>query len=282
MRFIWDSKTPFSFICVNSNLNLALKLFYRKSGSGKPIVILHGLLGMSDNWVSFANRFPEGYEVFLPDLRNHGQSPHDSRFDYTCMAEDLHVFLMDLSLHEVTLIGHSMGGKLAMVFAFTYPDLIKKLIVIDMAPRYYSPHHGHIFAALENLDLSKITSRAEAAQHLAIQEESTKLFLLKNLFRNTENNQVFAWRFNLQGIRENLPEIGKEIKRSDDANPKYLPFQTLFVKGENSEYIKREDLPLMGLLFPGFQMAEIKNAGHWVHADQPEMLFQEILAFFEA
>ena len=175
-----------------------------------------------------------------------------------------------------------MGGKLAMVFAFTYPNLIKKLIVIDMAPRYYPPHHGHIFAALENLDLSTITSRAEAAQNLAIQEESTKLFLLKNLFRNTENNQVFAWRFNLQGIRENLPEIGKEIKRSDDANPKYLPFQTLFVKGENSEYIKREDLPLMGLLFPGFQMEEIKNAGHWVHADQPEMLFQEILAFFEA
>ena len=135
---------------------------------------------------------------------------------------------------------------------------------------------------MENLDLSTITSRAEAAQNLAIQEESTKLFLLKNLFRNTENNQVFAWRFNLQGIRENLPEIGKEIKRSDDANPKYLPFQTLFVKGENSEYIKREDLPLMGLLFPGFQMEEIKNAGHWVHADQPEMLFQEILAFFEA
>jgi esterase len=256
-----------------------MKLFFRKSGKGKPIIILHGLFGMSDNWVSFANRFPEGFEVFLPDLRNHGQSPHSMDFNYEVMAEDLYELIRDQQLKNIVLMGHSMGGKLAMHFALRFPKLLSKLIVIDMSTRFYPPHHGHIFEALEKLDLSGLSSRKDAAEKLLLEDEGTKQFLLKNLYRTDATPPVFAWRFDLPAIRANLAEIGVEIQGSRQAKVEDMHFPALFVKGEKSTYILKEDMEKIHTLFPLASLVEIPGAGHWVHADKPGELFNEVFRF---
>ena len=258
-----------------------MKLFFRKSGTGKPVIILHGLFGMSDNWVSFAKRFPEKYQVILPDLRNHGQSPHSPDFSYELMAEDLHELVIEEKLEDIILTGHSLGGKLAMVFALKYPTLISKLIVIDMAPRFYPPHHQHVFDALERVNLSEISSRSEAALKLDLPDESTRLFLLKNLFRSPTNPSVFAWRFNLRAIHQHLAEIGKEIMHLALSSPNPTPYATLFIKAEKSAYIRLEDENKIKMLFPTAEMIEIPEAGHWVHADKPDELFEIMFHFIE-
>lgn len=252
-----------------------MQLFYREFGQGKPFLILHGLFGMSDNWLTIGRRLAESYHVFLLDLRNHGQSPHSDEMSYPAMAEDLLEFIDEHHLEKPIVLGHSMGGKVAMQFALTFPDKISHLIVVDIAPRAY--FHSHFKYFLENLmvlNLEQFKTRTEIDRFLAekIPQVAIRQFLLKNLKRN--ENQSFEWKINLPAIYHNLDQIlGGISAQTTFAGP------TLFIKGEKSDYISERDETEIKKLFPGAQIKIIKGATHWVHADAPDRLLQEVLKF---
>lgn len=253
-----------------------MHLYFRKLGTGKPIVILHGLFGSSDNWLTVSKAFAEKYEVFLIDLRNHGQSPHTKSHTYVEMAEDLAQFLVQNNLEKIILIGHSMGGKTAMAFAQKYPQKIEKLIIVDISPRYYPPHHQRELDALHSLDLSKLQNRQEADEIMAktIPELGIRQFLLKNLYRTEDG--IFKWRMNLPVLTAQINRIGEEsLKNSTISIP------TLFLRGENSNYISENDIKLIQTLFTNAQTTTISNAGHWIQAEQPKA-FQDVVFNFLA
>lgn len=254
-----------------------MKLFYRHFGSGEPVIILHGLFGLSDNWVTHGKRMAEHFSVYLPDLRNHGQSPHSPTFNYTAMADDLHEFIDDHQLKNPVIIGHSMGGKVAMQFALEYPDIPSKLIIVDISPVKYPDRDAHfdIISAMMSMDFEAIHSREEAAAILAgsIRNDATRLFILKNLYRKTRN--TFDWRLNLQAIAANMDYIFSGIESNSSFDK-----PVLFIKGTKSDYIHDSHYPLIHKLFPDSSVAEIENAGHWVHVDAPDeicRLFGEFL-----
>jgi esterase len=254
-----------------------MKLHFRESGSGKPLIILHGLFGFLDNWQTLAKYFSQHYKVYLVDLRNHGRSPHSPDFNYPLMAADLLEFITTHHIHEPVVMGHSMGGKVAMTFALQYPEQLSKLIVIDIAPKYYPPHHQDILAGLQALNLKTVTSRGEADAVLArhIPEEGVRQFLAKNLYRQEDN--TFAWRMNLPAIEAHIEEVGKETRAE-------VPFlhPTLFIRGANSRYIKPEqDRVLIEQLFPVARIETIADAGHWVHAEKPRELFDLVVDFIQ-
>lgn len=253
-----------------------MKLHYRESGQGIPLVILHGLFGLSDNWQTLAKYLSQKYHVYLPDLRNHGRSPHSEEFNYAVMAEDLREFITDNQLQNVVLLGHSMGGKVAMNLALEYPNLLSKLIVVDIAPRPYPVHHQDILDSLNAIDITKMSSRseAEAALEVSIPEAEVRLFLLKNLYRKEDNS--FGWRMNLAVLEQNIEEVGRETT-SD------VPFDkpTLFIKGAHSRYIQEKDTAGIQQLFPQAQIETIADAGHWVHAQAPEKFYQLVVNFIE-
>ncbi|TAF73600.1 MAG: alpha/beta fold hydrolase [Bacteroidetes bacterium] len=253
-----------------------MHLYFRKLGTGKPIVILHGLFGSSDNWLTVSKAFSEKYEVFLIDLRNHGQSPHTESHTYEEMAEDLVQFLVQNNLEKIILIGHSMGGKTAMAFAQKYPQKIEKLIIVDISPRYYPPHHQRELDALHSLDLSKLQNRQEADEIMAksIPELGVRQFLLKNLYRTEDG--IFKWRMNLPVLTTQINRIGEEsLKNSSISVP------TLFLRGENSNYISENDIKLIQTIFTNAQTTTILNAGHWIQAEQPKA-FQDVVFNFLA
>ena len=175
-----------------SALIVAMKLFHKKIGEGKPLIILHGLFGMSDNWMTLSKQFAEnGFACYMVDQRNHGRSPHSDAFNYTVMATDLLELMADEQLRSANIIGHSMGGKTAMFFSCVHPEKTEKLVVADIAPKYYPPHHNSELIALQGLDLNVINSRkeAEASLKLSLHDEATVQFLLKNLYwKDVENN----------------------------------------------------------------------------------------------
>jgi esterase len=251
-----------------------MKLFFRQIGEGPPIVILHGLFGSSENWMSMAKRFADKFTVYLLDLRNHGQSPHSDIHDYQSMIGDLNEFVEDHTLNDVILIGHSMGGKTVMKFAIDYPDKVKKLIVVDMAPKIYKPRSKYILDALLSLDLSKISTREEADNFLAekIKNKQVRLFLLKSLFR--KEDMTFAWRLNLESLQKNLVSIGGYFTEKD-----CFEKPTLFFQGENSNYILEEDYPMIKKIFPEVEIIKVPGAGHWIHIDQPDFIFEKITGF---
>ncbi|GEO03026.1 alpha/beta hydrolase [Adhaeribacter aerolatus] len=254
-----------------------MKLHFREMGSGSPLVILHGLFGLSDNWQTLAKYLSQQYRVFLVDLRNHGRSPHSTEFNYNLMAEDLHTFMQDLQLAEAAIMGHSMGGKVAMEFALTYPNLVTRLIVVDIAPRPYPVHHQDIIDALNSVNIAGVKTRGEIDQALAqyIPEEEVRLFLSKNLYRTEEN--TFAWRMNLASIEANIEEVGKETQ-SDTTYTKPV----LFIKGARSGYIKPQyDTEPIHKLFPAAQIKTVENAGHWVHAEAPQEVFNLVTEFLK-
>ncbi len=245
-------------------------------GKGDPLVILHGFLGMSDNWKTLGSQYAEnGLEVHLPDQRNHGKSFWSPTFNFDVMAEDLKAYLDHYSLKDILLIGHSMGGKTAMQFACNYPDLVKKLLVADIAPKYYPPHHDEIINALTTLDLPAIKSRNEADDALAhhISDTGVRQFLLKNLYR--ENKDRLAFRFNLEVISTKLEEIGDALGTSDNYTG-----PTLFLKGERSDYVTPADLPLIKSHFPAASIETISGAGHWLHAENPDEFLEKSMRFF--
>ncbi|WP_026999090.1 alpha/beta fold hydrolase [Eisenibacter elegans] len=253
-----------------------MELFYRVLGQGDPVVILHGLFGASDNWMSIAKTLSENYTVYLLDQRNHGQSPWSDEWDYSAMSRDLYAFLETQQIHNPYLIGHSMGGKTVMWFAASHPEVaLRKLVVVDIAPRSYPIHHDEIIEALNSLDLNAHTSRSALDQALAqrLPQPMLRQFLLKNLERD---GQQFRWKINLPIISQKLENVGQGMDNQGFA-PVQVP--TLFIAGANSDYIQEGDYALMAQLFPQMQVSVIAQAGHWVHAEQPDT-FTEVLSGF--
>ncbi len=246
------------------------KLFYRKLGQGRPLVVVHGLFGSSDNWLSIAKMLEETHTLYLVDLRNHGQSVHSSTFDYSTMADDLHDFLVAHDLKGCDLMGHSMGGKAAMLFAALNPGYLRKLIVVDIGPKQYPLHHNEILAGLNAIPIEAIQSRGEADKVLSeyVQEVGIRQFLLKNLSRSSEG---FSWKINLKVLTEKIEEIVKSL-------PENLIYEgsTLFVRGSKSNYILDEDIYEIENQFPNASTKDVANAGHWIHAEQPG-IFVEII-----
>lgn len=250
-------------------------LFSREFGQGNPVLILHGLFGFSDNWQTIAKGLTTNHLVLTPDLRNHGRSPHTDSHTYPEMAEDVLAFMHDHWMFHGQVIGHSMGGKVAMQLALTHPDAVEKLVVIDMEPFQADDNHSGIFEALLGLDLSKITSRQEAEAYLAerIKDFGTRQFLLKNITR--EDDGSFTWKMNLPVLWKHYQDILAPVS----GNPFDKP--TLFIRGGRSNYIKPEEIPLIKPLFPQAEVVTIENAGHWVHADQPQELLRILHDFLD-
>ena len=253
-----------------------MNLHYRAVGEGKPLIILHGLFGSLDNWLTIAKVLGETNEVYLVDQRNHGKSPHHEVFSYGEMASDLLPLIEQNHLAPVTLLGHSMGGKTAMKFAQRYQERVDKLIIVDIGPRLYPQHHQKILEGLFSIDLEGLRSRQEADAQLAqyVPEMGIRQFLLKNLTRNSEGG--FAWKINLPAINEQIENVGEPLA----SEPK-IERPTLFIRGSNSDYIRDVDLPGIEQLFPNSKLETVKGAGHWVHAEQPN-LFLEIVKSFTA
>ena len=251
-----------------------MQLYFKSSGQGRAVILLHGLFGASDNWFHISQRLAEKFHVFAVDQRNHGQSPHSPEMDYSLMAADLGEFMTARGLETACVIGHSMGGKTAMQFALQFPGRVEKLIVSDMAPRAYTPAHDRIFTALLALDLPAYQSRQQIEDALAPEIPNLVLrrFLLKNLGRDAENH--FFWKINLQGIADNYPRLGEEISAS-------APFAgpTLFIRGGRSDYIRAGDETLIHELFPQSEIRTIAGASHWLHADKPEEFLRLVLDF---
>ncbi len=254
-------------------------LHHRTLGKEHPaesaIVILHGVFGTSDNWQTFGKALAERYRVLLVDQRNHGQSPHSADFNYPVMADDLKALLEEQELPQPVVLGHSMGGKTAMFFAVQYPELLSKLIVVDIAPRAYPVHHQTILDAFAAVAIDTIQSRSEAEEQMAslVPEKGVRQFLLKNLQRTDDG---FAWKLNLSVIRDNIEAVGAAVPEG-----KTFEKPTLFLRGAKSDYVRDEDKTLIKQHFPQAQIATIEKAGHWVHAEQPEALLEVVAKFLE-
>lgn len=247
-------------------------------GSGKPLIILHGFLGMSDNWKTLGAKYAEnGYQTHLVDQRNHGKSFHSPHFNYDLLSDDLKRYMAHHGLDKACLIGHSMGGKTAMQFACEYSDLTEKLIVADISPKYYPPHHHDIINGLLALDFEKIDSRGDADTELAkhLSDFGIRQFLLKNLFWKEKGK--LALRFNLPVLSTKMEEIGENIS----ATAQYMG-PTLFLKGDASEYVTQADLPEIKRHFPSAKIDTIDHAGHWVHAANPSQFFEKSLSFLDS
>jgi pimeloyl-ACP methyl ester carboxylesterase len=261
-----------------------MKLFFRTSGSGPAFIILHGLYGSSDNWVSIARKISSKYTVILPDLRNHGQSPHSESHSYDLMADDIFELAGELRLNRFILAGHSMGGRAAMKFAIRWPQMINSLVVADISPfgpaaketPFYT-RHRNILETILSVDLQRSNSRKEIELSVtaAIGSEKISGFIMKNLGRNDKG--LFEWKLNAASLLENLREITSGI--TDDKEPiePITGFPVTFLKGENSEYIDREDFDKIRRLFPAAEFVTINNAGHWLHADRPDEIEKILL-----
>jgi pimeloyl-ACP methyl ester carboxylesterase len=249
-------------------------LYFKESGRGRAVILLHGLFGSSDNWHFIALKLAEHFQVFALDQRNHGQSPHHAEMNYPLMADDVNKFMTARGLESASVIGHSMGGKTAMQFALQFPQRVEKLVVSDMSPRAYAPAHHKIFAALLSLDLTRFQTRQQIEDALAaeIPELVLRRFLLKNLGRNPAGE--FFWKINLRGIAESYLHL-----RAPVSHPEPFAGPALFIRAGKSNYLKAEDEPLIRELFSQSQIQTIAEAGHWVHADQPEEFLRRLMAF---
>ena len=250
-----------------------MDLFYKQYGTdGPPLLILHGLLGASGNWHTLSRSvFSEVATVYAIDQRNHGRSPHADRFDYPAMAQDVCDFIQAHDLAPVTLMGHSMGGKTAMQLALTHPDVVERLIIVDMAPRAYPPQHRPLIEALQRLDLSAYDRRADIDNALAedIPAYAMRQFLLKNL---QYDDGTYTWQMNLEGIAANYDNVNAPI--SVDAT---FESPTWVIRGEMSSYVTDADVAHIRTLFPNTNVVTIPGANHWVHADAPDAFADAVM-----
>ena len=254
-----------------------MRLFRQTYGSGDPLIIVHGLFGAGGNWASLARKqFGEYFRTIVVDLRNHGRSPHSDVFDYPAMAQDLLELLEDEHLSQAHFLGHSLGGKLAMHLALEHSEVVDRLIVADIAPRAYEPRHELIFRALESIEPSLFESRPEieAALQPMIPEDGLRQFLMKNL---TWEDQEFRWRINLPVIRASYSYVLGVVESWNS-----FEGDTLFIRGMESGYLSENDLPSIRALFPFAEMKEMAGAGHWLHADDPDLFSDLVLDFLGA
>ncbi|MBJ7880356.1 alpha/beta fold hydrolase [Gelidibacter salicanalis] len=252
-----------------------MNLYSNILGEGQAFIFLHGFLGMGDNWKTLGTTFSEeGFEVHLIDQRNHGRSFHSDEFNYEVMVEDLKRYCDQHHLKDIILLGHSMGGKTAMLFAVEYPDMVSKLIIADISPRYYPTHHDAILKGLSALDFETIKNRGEADDELKgyVPDVGTRQFLLKNLYWKEKG--VLALRINLDVLKEQVNEVGEPL-------PMHVKFEkeTLFLRGDRSEYISVQDESLIQSHFPKARIVTIANAGHWLHAENPKDFYKEVKGF---
>lgn len=255
-----------------------MKLNFKKIGeSDRKVVILHGLFGSLDNWMTHA-RFlsSEGFEVYLVDQRNHGKSPHEPGHNYQLMAADLDEFLKDHQINHPYLVGHSMGGKTVMNYAMNFTHHIQKMMVVDIAPKYYPPHHETIIAAFKSVDTARLISRNDAQKSMSahISDLGVMQFLLKNLDRSTNG---YSWKVNLDEVVANIENVGATYEFTQPSE-----VDTLFVRGSKSDYILNEDRDLLKTHYPNSHLVTIKDAGHWVHAEQYENFTKVMLTYLNA
>lgn len=240
------------------------------------MIILHGVFGSLDNWMTLGKRFSEDFQVWLVDQRNHGHSPHSDEMSYPIMAEDLKGFIDNHNLEDAVVIGHSMGGKVAMEFALKYPDKISKLIIADISPNSQSNHFDAIIKGLKAVKPESIENRKEAEAKMSeyVEEKAVRQFLLKNLHRKEDDS--YEWRFNLQVISAKMDEISCwEVGNGSFEKP------VLFLKGEKSDYIKKEDEVRIKELFPNADIQCIPSAAHWLHAENPDDFYTKVKTFIK-
>ncbi|ROS04770.1 esterase [Sinobacterium caligoides] len=252
-------------------------LYYRELGQGAPVVLIHGLFGMGDNLLALAKSLAEQYRVILPDLAYHGRSPREGGVSHSEQAASVFATLDQLGIDSFRLLGHSLGGKVAMQMALLAPTRIESLIVVDIAPVHYLEHrHRNVFAALKAVPLDQISRRSDADRLMAVyvEDAGVRQFLLKNLYKDEEGG--YNWRADIQALEQGYELIarGPDIEGS---------FQgpTLFIKGENSNYITRDAETMIRAYFPSFSFKMIAGVGHWLHAEKPA-LFNAMVARFWA
>jgi esterase len=253
-----------------------MELFFRKIGEGQPLVFLHGVFGSSDNLFTVSKAIAEaGYAVYTLDARNHGLSPRDNTFNYEVMADDLNDFLLQNQLQNPIIMGHSMGGKTTMAFSQKY-DNFSKLIIIDIAPRFYPTHHNHIINGLAAIKLEILKSRKEAEEIFSkyVSDFGERQFILKNLYRTESGG--FDWRINIPVISENMYLIGEEINLEKQVNQK-----TLLMRGSESSYVSDEDFEVFKEKYPNVILENIEGANHWVHATKPKEFVDAIIKFLQ-
>src|SRR5262247_4893983 len=251
-----------------------MNLHFEVVGEGRPVVILHGLLGSADNWRSMSRRLGIHYRVFALDLRNHGRSPHSGILDYDVMVADVREFMEQQALRRIVLLGHSMGGKVAMQFAIEYSEQVDRLIVVDIAPKAYEPSQRYLLKAMRSLDLTRYKSFADVDAALApeVSSESLRQFLLKNLTRDEKGR--LRWKIHLEAIDQNYDKLLRGLSPERSFNK-----PTLFIRGGRSNYIEDDDAALIHQMFLQAEIATLPKAGHWVHVDAPEEFFQTVLNF---
>lgn len=251
-----------------------MKLYFRKIGEGKPLVILHGVFGSSDNLFTVSKAIAEqGFCVYTLDARNHGQSPRSEEFNYEVMASDLNEFLTDNNIENPVILGHSMGGKTVMQFAMNY-DNFEKLIIVDIVPKHYPTHHEHILEGLNAIDLTQIKSRRDASDIFKnyVSDFGEQQFLLKNLYRTDGGG--FDWRINVPVISREINKVGEELTHT-----RTVEKPVLFMRGGDSSYIKDEDIPAIKAIFTNAEVQTIAGANHWVHATKPEEFVESVIEF---
>jgi esterase len=265
-----------------------MKLFFRKYGSGPPLIILHGLFGSSDNWVSFAKSISDLFTVILPDQRNHGQSPHSDVHDYNSMMNDLEELVNDLGLNKFFLAGHSMGGKTATLFALKHPERLNGLLVADISPfgnqENRQPdlrNHYAIINFMLTTDLKSVNSRSGIEELLSKKMGSVRIreLVLKNLKREQDNS--FSWKINPAAINNNFDRIMEGVAEIRTGLREITGFPVYFLKGEFSDYLTNDDFKLITRIFPVAELLIIPGAGHWVHADNPDSVRKCFLRFLD-
>lgn len=261
-----------------------MDLFYKKLGKGFPMVIIHGLYGSSDNWMTIAKELSKTNEVYLIDLRNHGNSPHSDEFSISSMTEDIHEFYLKNQISKSILMGHSLGGKIAMEFTYKYQKYVQKLVVVDISPRNYiddefvdRSNHKEIINILKNIDLNKYQNRTEALEELGKIDNTGRLkfFMMKNLRR--EKNGELSWKINVRAIADNLSTILNNF----EVDISKIEIPTLFIKAEISDYIKQKDIDEIELKMRNVKIEKIQGASHWVHSEKPDEFLYVVKNFIE-
>ena len=250
-------------------------LHYNQFGSGEPLVILHGLFGSSKNWQSLAKQFGEHFSVTTVDLRNHGSSFHDAEMNYRVMADDLQQLLQHLQIQPCRIIGHSMGGKVAMVSALKYPELFSKLVVADIAPVSYDHGHTSLLEPIMAISLDEVAGRFDVDNALKpdIADPMLRGFLLQNL---AKEDGSWRWKVNWAAIDRQMQELTGFPDYESDWS---IHVPSLFIRGENSDYVGNAELAVIEQHFDNCTIETLAAAGHWLHAEQPKQFFDKVIQF---